>query len=174
LVPHLTVDELGERYKTAARAGDARRYHAVWLIAQGHTAKAAAALIGLSDKWVRTLVQRYNAAGPSGLRDARADNPGAAPLLGPAHQQALFQALQTPPPEGGVWTGPKVATWIMRQTGITTHPQRGWAYMRRLGFSVQSPRPRHVQAATPVQQTSWKKSSRSASMLQQPWRVREA
>ncbi len=162
LAPHLTVDELGHRYKTAATVADGRRYHAVWLIAQGHTAKAAAALVGLSAKWVRTLVQRYNAAGPAGLRDTRADNPGAAPLLSAELQQTLFQALQAPPCEGGVWTGRKVAAWIKRQTGITTHPQRGWAYLRRLGFSVQTPRPHHAQAASPEQQTAWKKSSTSA------------
>jgi len=163
LAPHLTVDELSERYKTAATVADGRRYHALWLIAQGHTAKAAAALTGLSDKWVRTLVQRYNGAGPAGLRDTRADNPGAAPLLSTELQQTLFQALQRPPPDGGLWTGRKVAAWITRQTGIATHPQRGWEYLRRLGYRVQTPRPRHARAATPEQQTAWKKSSTRAS-----------
>ena len=153
---------MGQRYKTAATVAEARRYHALWLIAQGHTAKDAAALIGLSSKWVRTLVQRYNQDGPPGLRDTRADNPGAAPLLSPELQQTLFAALQAPPLEGGRWTGRKVAAWIKRQTGITTYPQRGWEYMRRLGFSVQTPRPRHAQAASPEQQTAWKKSSTSA------------
>ena len=133
------------------------------VVAQGHPAKAAAALTGLSAKWVRTLVQRYNAAGPAGLRDTRADNPGAAPLLSAELQQTLFQALQAPPLEGELWTGRKVAAWIKRQTGITTHPQRGWEYLRRLGSRVQRPRPRHAQAAPPAQHTAWKKSSRRAS-----------
>lgn len=53
---------------------------------QGQTAKAAAALVGLSDKWVRTLVQRYNQDGLAGLADRRADNPGKAPLLDPVQQ----------------------------------------------------------------------------------------
>lgn len=163
LTPHLTVDELGQRYKTAETAAEARRYHALWLIAQGHTAKDAAALIGLSSKWVGILVQRYNQHGPAGLRDTRADNPGAAPLLSPELQQTLFQALQAPPSEGGIWTGRKVAAWIKRQTGITTHPQRGWEYMRRLGFSTQTPRPRNAQAASDEQQSAWKKNSASVS-----------
>ncbi len=163
LVSHLTVDELGQRYKTAQSSAEARRYHVLWLIAQGHTAKAAAELIGLSDKWVRTLVQRYNETGPAGLRDGRADNPGHAPLLSPDQQHALFQVLQAPPFEGGIWTGRKVAAWIKRETGITTHPQRGWEYMRRLGFSPQVPRPRHSEAATAEEQATWKKTFSSAS-----------
>ena len=163
LVPHLTVDELAQHYKAAATAADARRFQALWLIAQGHTATHAASIVGLSDKWVRTLVLRYNQHGLAGLRDTRADNPGAAPLLSPELQHALFHALQAPPAEGGIWTGRKVAVWIKRHTGITTQPQRGWEYMRRLGFSTQTPRPRHAQAASPEEQTAWKKSSPSAS-----------
>jgi transposase len=162
LTAHLPVDELGRRYQAAATVAEARRYHALWLIAQGQTAKTAAALVGFSDKWVRILVQRYNAMGPAGLRDTRADNPGAAPLLTPDQQQALIQALQTPPPEGGLWTGRKVAAWIKRQVGIETHPQRGWEYLRRLGFSVQRPRPRHAAAASPADQAAWQKNSSSA------------
>ena len=41
LEAHLTVDELYQRYKTTADAPTARRWQALWLIAQGATAKAA-------------------------------------------------------------------------------------------------------------------------------------
>lgn len=159
---HLTRAELQQRYKTAATPADARRYHALWLISQGYTAKAAATLVGLSDKWVRALVQRYNQTGPAGLRDRRADNPGKPPLLDAAQQQALLDALHGAPAEGGVWTGQKVAAWIHRHTGIPTHPQRGWEYMQRLGFTPQTPRPRHAQAASEEVQTTWKKNCSSA------------
>lgn len=161
LALHLSVDELAQHYKAAASAADARRFHALWLIAQGHTAKHAASIVGLSDKWVRTLVQRYNQRGLPGLRDTRSDNPGAAPLLSPELQQTLFQELQAPPAEGGIWTGRKVAAWIKRSTGVSTHPQRGWEYMRRLGFRTQTPRPRHAQAATAEEQIAWKKNSQT-------------
>ncbi len=157
------MEELRQRYKTAATPADARRYHALWLISQGYTATAAAALVGLSDKWVRAVVHRYNQAGPAGVVDRRATNPGKAPLLNPMQQQALVAALQEPPVEGGVWTGRKVAAWIERRTGMTTHPQRGWEYMQRLGFTVQSPRPRHAPAASVDEQRRWKKTSSSGS-----------
>ena len=163
LTPHLTVDELRQRYTAATSSAEARRYHARWLIAHGHTAQATAELVGLSDTWVRTLVQRYIQAGPTGLRAGRAHNRGHAPLLPPDQQQALFQALQAPPLDGGSWTGRTVAAWITRQTGIPTQPQRGGEDLRRLGCSTHAPRPRHVEAATAAEQATWKKRFSSAA-----------
>jgi transposase len=163
LSPHLSVEELGQRYKQAPTPAAARRYQAVWLIAQDHTAKAAAALVGLSDKWVRALVQRYNALGEAGLTDRRSQHPGQTPLLTPDQHQALAQALQAPPAEGGIWTGRKVAAWMTRTTGRPTHHQRGWDYLRRLGYSRQQPRPRHAQAASAEEQVEWQKNSSSGS-----------
>lgn len=161
---HLTAAELFERYKAASTSADACRYHALWLISQGSTAKAAAVVVGLSDKWVRALVQRYNQQGPDGLVDQRGTNPGKAPLLNDQQRQALTHALQSPPPEGGLWTSMKVAAWIERHTGVKTYPQRGWVYLRRLGFTPQLPRPRHVQAASASEQATWKKNSGSGSV----------
>jgi len=42
------------------------------------------------------------------------------------------------------------------RTGRTIHPQRGWEYLKRLGFSLQVPRPRHHKA-DPVQQELFKR-----------------
>ncbi len=161
---HLPPDDLRHRYKTARTPADARRYHALWLINQGSTAKAAAALVGLSDKWVRLLVQRYNQHGPAGRIARRAMNPGKPPLLTPAQQHTLATLLDGPAPDGGIWTGAKVAAWIEEQTGHATYPQQGWVSLRRLGFTPQQPRPRHTDAASPGEQASWKKSSTSGSV----------
>ena len=163
LAPHLSVEELGQRYKQATTPAAARRYQALWLIGQGQTAKAAAALVGLSDKWVRALVHRYNQAGDAGLTDRRTQHPGQPPLLSADQQHALAQALQAPPVEGGVWTGRKVAAWIERTTGRPAHHQRGWDYLRRLGYTPQRPRPRHAEAASAADQAAWQKNSSSAS-----------
>ncbi len=157
LEPHLTVDELDQRYKTTADAPTARRWQALWLIAQGATAKAATAVVGLRSAWVRLLVQRSNQHGPTALPDHRHTNPGKAPRLAPAQQQPLATLLAGPAPDGGRWTGPKVAAWITEQTSQPTRPQLGWDYLRRLGF----PRPRHTQVATPEEQARWKKTPRA-------------
>lgn len=163
LEPHLTVDELYRRYKATPDAATARRWHALWLIARGSTATAAAAVVGLRSEWIRTLVHRYNQHGPTGLQDHRATNPGKPPRLSLAQQQQLATLLEGPAPDGGLWTGPKVATWIAAQTGQPTRPQVGWSYLRRLGFTLQRPRPRHTDAATPAQQAAWKKNSPTTS-----------
>ena len=163
LEPHLTVDELYQGYKSTTDAPTARRWQALWLIAQGATAKEAAAVVGLRGEWVRLLVQRYNQHGPTALQDHRHTNPGQAPRLSPAQQQHLATLLEGPAPDGGLWTGPKVAAWITEQTGQPTRPQLGWDYLRRLGFTLQRPRPRHTHAATPEEQARWKKNSTTRS-----------
>ncbi|MCC3466298.1 MAG: helix-turn-helix domain-containing protein, partial [Microcoleus sp. PH2017_06_SFM_O_A] len=54
--------------------------------------------------------------------------------LSPEQQEELRQALQGPAPDGGDWTGPKVARWIAEKTGSAhVWPQRGWDYLKRLG-----------------------------------------
>lgn len=163
LVNHVAPDELRRRYKTAPTTAEARRYHVLWLMSQGSTALAAAATVGLSDKWVRLLVHRYNRDGPAGLTDRRATNAGKPPLITPAQQATLATLLDGPAPDGGIWTGAKVATWIEQQTGRATYPQLGWVYLRRLGFTPQQPRPRHTDAASVEEQALWKKSSMRGS-----------
>ncbi len=163
LANHLSSDELRHWYKAAGTPAEARHYHALWLISAGATATAAAKTVGLSDKWVRLLVQRFNQHGPTGLTDRRTTNPGKPPLLTPAQQQMLAALLDGPAPDGGLWTGAKVAAWIQDQTGRATYPQQGWVYLRRLGFTPQQPRPRHAEAASAEEQAAWKKNSTSGS-----------
>lgn len=159
LHPHRTADELFSAYKAASDPATARRWHAVWLIATGRSAKAAAAVGGLSADWLRDLVHRYNEHGPAGLHDRRVTNPGKAPRLTALQQQTRAALLAGPAPAGGLWTGPKVAAWIAAQTGQPARPQLGWDYLRWLGFTVQSPRPRHTEAASLEDQAAWKKTS---------------
>ncbi|MEM7065878.1 MAG: winged helix-turn-helix domain-containing protein [Cyanobacteria bacterium P01_B01_bin.77] len=57
----------------------------------------------------------------------------------------LKERLKSPPDDGGVWSGPKVAR-VMTQLLGRDHvwPQRGWDYLRLVGYSCQEPRPLHV------------------------------
>lgn len=59
---------------------------------------------------------------------------GRPPVLAPAHQQELDQAIDGPAPDGGVWTGPKATAWIAERTGRRHAPQLGWAYLQKLDF----------------------------------------
>lgn len=158
LVPHLTVEELHAGYKATPDAATARRWQVLWLISTGKTRDEAATLVGVSSRWATTLVARYNAEGAAGLGDGRHTNPGKAPLLAGEQVAALAAALTVPPPDGGLWTGRKVARWIKEQTGHTTNPKRGIVYLRRLAYTPQVPRPCHVHAATAEEQAAFRKA----------------
>jgi transposase len=101
---------------------------------------------GYGRRWISTLVRRYNQEGLAGLGDRRHRNPGGPLRLTAAAQDRLHTALLGPAPDGGLWTGPKVAAWIAIETGQPAHPQLGWRYLVRLGFRPRRPRPRHSQA----------------------------
>jgi transposase len=121
-----------------------------WL-AWGVTGVRAAGVSGYSPKWVGRLVRRYNAGGPEAVADKRHQNRGAAPLLSVEQRAQLTEALEGPAPDGGLWTGPKVAGWMSEQLGRAVRPQRGWEYLRRCGFTPHRPRPRHAQADAAAQ-----------------------
>jgi len=142
----LTLEGLEERYKDCKHPIEKGRWHIVWLLAKGRNSKEVAEIVGVGPDWVRTLVKRYNKYGPDGLRDRRQNNGGHGLLLNSEQQESLRQALNGPAPDGGLWSGPKVAVWISQLLGRQVHPQRGWDYLKRLGFSQRRPRRRHTQA----------------------------
>lgn len=157
---HLTREELKARYRACPDSKEARRWQALWLISQGQTPAQAATVMGLTAHWIRKVLHRYNRDGPEGVRDGHAKNPAGGKFrLSVQQRQPLWQALQGSPP-GGLWTGPKVATWIEQTTGQKTYPQLGWVYLRRLGFTLKVPRWRHRQAATADEQAAFKKNWR--------------
>src|SRR5690349_18841321 len=60
----------------------------------------------------RILVRRSNQDGPQVLADQRKQNTGALPLLSNGQKNQLRQLLEQAPPDGGLWTCPKVAHWM--------------------------------------------------------------
>jgi transposase len=158
LHPHLTTDDLERRYRQATLVVERSHYQIIWLLSQGWLTREVMAATGYSANWVREVARRYNEAGEAGLGDGRQSNPGHPALLTPAQQEALREALAQPPPDGGCWSGPAVATWMSHQLGRPVAPQRGWDYLRRLGHTLQVPRPAHVKA-DPVAQAAFKQTS---------------
>jgi hypothetical protein len=158
---HLSAEELAGRYRAASDPVLRGQLHMIWLLVAGRSLAEVAEVTGYSTRWVREVVRRSNAAGAEGLGDRRHANRGAAPLLDAAGRAALEAALDGPPPEGGLWTGRKVAGWIAGHIGRKPErvaPQRGWDYLRRLRYSRQVPRPRHAAAADPAAQAAFQKA----------------
>lgn len=162
VTPHLPHDELAVRSRHARDPVERSHWQMVWLVAGGHHCPAVARLTGYSEDGVRTIIHRSNAAGPAGLRDRRQHNRGHPPLLTPARREALGEALGGPAPDGGLWTGRKVAAWMADHLGRPVAPQRGWEAVRRLGFTPQRPRPRATKA-DPVAQAAFTKGGSKAS-----------
>ena len=156
LPPHVALDELEQRYRRATDAVARSQWQMVWLLAGGTPTAEVARVTGYSVNWVREIARRYREEGPAGIGDRRHGNPGAAPLLAAAQQERLREALAGPAPDGGLWTGRQVAQWMSRFLGRPVSPQRGWDWMRRLGFTPQYPRPRETRA-DPEAQEAFKK-----------------
>jgi transposase len=69
----------------------------------------------------------------------------------------LDKAVRSDALDGGLWTAPKVAARITAKTGQEAHQTTAWRAMRRLGFSLQVPRPANKRRASIEEQTEFKK-----------------
>ena len=154
LADHLSEDELFQRYRSSSDAREKSHWQVIWLKSRGKLTSAICDATGYKEDWVRELIHRYNDEGPEGLRDRRRLHPGSAPMLDEDQQQELAGLLEEgTAPDGGPWNGPKVARWIQEKTGRDhVHDQRGWDYLIRLGFTAQTPRPRHQKASSEEQE----------------------
>lgn len=160
LVHHLSVEDLEARVRGASDVVERSHCQAIWLLAKGHTTSEVAAVTALTPRWINKLARRYEQEGVAGLGDRRHRNRGGKPLLSAADLQALGERLHSPPEGGGLWTGPKVADWIAARLGLArVHAPRGWEALKKLNWSIQVPRPKNPQAATPEEEAAFKKSS---------------
>lgn len=161
LMPYLTYEQLTQRFRRCPDGRQKARWQALWLLskpAAPYTPAQAATVVGLTADAIRKLVHRYNAGGPEAvLRDAGGQ--GRAPRLSATQQEQLKGELLGRAPDGGLWTGPKLARRIAQLTGRPMHKATGWEWLRKLGFTPQRPRPRNTQAATPAEQAVWKKKA---------------
>src|SRR6185369_8421930 len=156
---HLSVAELGERFRVAADARSARHVQAIWLLAKGHEVAEVASTTAFGVRWVEKLLARYNAGGPDALGDLRRRNGTRPTILKPALLDRLRARLAEPPPDGGLWSSRKAATWMAGELGLAAVAvQRGWEALRAVGWSVQVPRPEHPARATAEEQEALKKA----------------
>ena len=164
LKPHLTTEELYRRYRACRHPQEKLRWRALYLISGGELANHAARRVGRSSGWVSDLARRYNERGAEAVPDARGDvAPGRGSRLDAEAARELDAALRAAPADGGLWTAPKVAGWIAERTGAAVDASTAWRAMRRLGFTLQVPRPRHRGAASAEEQAAFKKSSPTRS-----------
>src|SRR3954469_5593865 len=135
LAAHLSPAELGQRYRAARSPIERSQLQIVWLLSRGRSEREVAQVTGYGRRWVGEVARRYDEGGPDGLGDRRRGNAGARPLLGaedeaglrgtgapgpgggPGGGGARGAGRAGPPADGGLWTGPKVATWMAARLG---------------------------------------------------------
>lgn len=158
---HLTAEELEERYRKARGGIETKRTHIILLRVQGVRPGKVAEIVRVSGRTVTKVVRQYNEHGPAALLDARMNN-GRAPLLNEEDCQALEEVLNSPPTDGGRWTGPKVTRWMEQHLGLESNSldnARGWETLKRLNYSYKSSRRRHTKSASEEEREAWKKKS---------------
>jgi transposase len=160
LQPHLSVEDLGQRYRAAKEPHERSWWQILWLLAQGRTATELASVTGYSAYWIGHLARRYNEQGPAGMHNRQhTTSRRAAPLLSAAQQEELRQALVGPAPDDDRWSGRTVAEWMGARLGRPVSRYRGWSYLHRLKPKPRQgvPRPRHA-LADPAEQEAFKKN----------------
>jgi transposase len=163
IVLHLPPEQIYRRYRACRTGVEKTHWHLIWLLTRAEqplTPARAAAQVGLTAVWARARLRRWNGEGPAGLSDRRNGACGGRSKLTTDQQIDLWAALQQPPPDGGLWTGPKVVAFVRDRWGVAVGPPTGWRWLHGLGFSLQVPRPRHPGAATAEQRRVWERRPR--------------
>ncbi len=166
LYPHLSVDELEQRYRHAETVIERSHYQILWLLAKGRASEEVAEITGYGRNWIYELVRSYNRLGVAALGDLRRHNRGASPKLDDVQQANLLQAIRGPAPDGGLWNGRKVADYLSEVLGVTVSRQQGWEYLKQMELRLRVPRPQHQESDPEVQQEWIKKLSEEVERIQ--------
>ena len=148
LASHFSSDELQQKYIKCQDRVESRRWHLLWKVSLGWTIKNSALAVGINYDYAKEILRKYNQLAANGVTNLKKKrlNPtgGKKPLLTPQQLQKLAYQLKSRPADRGIWTGPKVARWIEKETQRPkVWNQRGWDYLKKLRYSCQSPRPKH-------------------------------
>jgi transposase len=149
LAQHFSSAELKEKYLKNRDLIESRRWHLLWKISLGWTIKNSAVAVGYSYPYAQKILKRYNSCGEAGIINQKNQTSnhqrGKKRLLNSQQLEKLKQQIQQKPPDGGIWTGTKVARWIEQETGREkVWNQRGWDYLKKCNYSWQSPRQQHL------------------------------
>src|SRR5258706_14546458 len=115
LAPHLTNEELEERYRREKDAVARSHWQILWLLSSGKRTPEVSAVTGYSVVWIRQIMHRYNARGKQSVGDGRHHNPGSGRLLSDEQEVEVRQALETATGAG--------ESWNVRQEGAVMRPR---------------------------------------------------
>lgn len=168
--PHLTNEELKEKFRTCEDPEEKMRWQAVLLSSEGWSRKDVAAICKRPPDFARRWIIRYNEQGPAGLIDGRVNN-GNEPYLSEAQLLELSEELSKQTEDCGLWTGPLVAQWMEKKLGHPVHPTTGTNYLHKLNMTLQVPRPA-LEKADKEEQEVFKKKRLKRRPVRSPKRTR--
>ena len=146
------AEELWQGYQTSTCAVERRRFQMLALLAEGRPRAEVLAITRYSIPSYVDLVHRYNDCGLEGLQDRRHRNSGAPTLLSDAEVLLLAQSIRADYEQEIVWNGAQVQQWIKTTLGKELYLSRAYEFLDAMGFSQQTPRPRHVEADDAAQE----------------------
>ena len=153
--------------KAAVTPEQARRLLAIALVLEGASRAEAAHSTGMDRQTLRDWVHRFNADGPNGLVDHKAQ--GRPRRLDREQQQELVRCLESGPDltQDGVvrWRLVDLCALVERRFGARYQERGMGKLVRALGFSRVSARPQHPKS-DPEQQAEFKKNLPTGSP---PW-----
>jgi transposase len=124
------------------------RIAALLLLLEGLSSSQIARLFGISRWSMVKWIHRVNEEGLEGIPDKK--RPGRPCLLTEKTQKELEEALEKSPLEFGLkrnrWDGIIVVEYLKRFHGVHLKVRQAQRWIKRLGFSLQRPRHRYVQA----------------------------
>jgi len=154
-----TVELLVQLRKEASREHElrvAQRFHGIALSIEGHTVSQIARILNVHRSSVPLWIQHWNAERETGLLEGH--RAGRRTQLTASQQEQLQDILDSGPVayglETGIWTSPVIREVITQEFGVAYHPGHVRKLLKRLGYSVQRPTARLVQA-DPVERNRW-------------------
>ena len=102
----------------------------------------------------------YNHLGPESLGERRVTNRDRDPLLNDVEQAQLWQVLQQPPLDSGLWNGRKVADWMSELKGYKVSRLHRMGIFEVHEVSIESSSPRTPGIRSPQNKRNGKKNLR--------------
>jgi transposase len=147
-----TVDALHTHYRKAGDAHVAKRLHALWLVRDGRSLRAAAAVVDADERTVGVWLGWYRHGGLAEVRHHRQAGKGRAPRLSGEQQTDLYAHLCS----GAVYTAYDAIVWVNERYQVTYKPKGMYSLLKRLKARPKVPRP-HNPKSSAEQQEAWKK-----------------
>jgi transposase len=156
---HEPLEQLQELADRQKRTREHRRFRAVVLARQGHTADQIADILDCARRPVQRWIARYNHGGVQALLEGR--HAGRTPRLKPDREPAFRRRVEAGPDPAADGTcafhGGDFQRILEREFGVLMGLGGVYALLHRLGYSRLCPRPRHPET-DPAAQAEFKKN----------------